>query len=317
MRVIVEAQETFLQDHNRLLAYDLAIRATIKPGALVMDLGSGSGILGLLALRAGAGHVYAVDATASIALAREAAKLNGASDRITFLNQPSASVHLPQPVDLIVGDQSGPMGWEGGLIAAFSDAAARLLRPDGSLIPGSVSTWVAPVERPDLDARVGMWRTPVAGLDYSFLARRWAASLPTVQPGEPPGHLGTGMRLGTWDLGGRPDAGVPVITSCCEWTLARDARLSGFEAWFVATLAPGVTMTNGPDSPTPIRRPRRFFALADPVEMKAGDRLRVEFLLRPAGPMVAWRGEVRRGASPLAAFAHSNAEDVITGRLQP
>jgi protein arginine N-methyltransferase 1 len=313
MRLIVEAQATFLQDQNRLSAYERALRACVKPGDVVLDLGAGSGVLGLLALRAGAAHVYAVDASPALEIARDAVKRLGETSRFTFLQQHSTAVLLPTPVDVVVGDQSGPMGWEGGLFPAFLDASSRLLRPGGTLIPGKITTWAAPVERPDLDARSGMWARPVAGLDYSLLAQYWVSSLPAVAPGGSTSHLGAGAICGEWDLRDRPDPSVPVLTSR-SWTIERDARVSGFEVWFVAELAHGVSMTNGPDSHTPISRPRRFLALEHPVEVLAGDRVTGEFLFRPAGPMVAWKGAVERDGTRVAAFAHSNARSLITGR---
>ena len=50
----------YLGDGVKIAAYEVAL-ASLAPGRVVLDLGSGSGILGLLAARAGAKHVYAVD----------------------------------------------------------------------------------------------------------------------------------------------------------------------------------------------------------------------------------------------------------------
>ena len=46
-----------LEDRVRCRAYAIAIRKAVRPGAVVLDLGCGTGILGLLALKAGAKSV--------------------------------------------------------------------------------------------------------------------------------------------------------------------------------------------------------------------------------------------------------------------
>jgi len=315
MRLIVEAQETFLLDQNRLSVYEQALRVCVKPGAVVLDLGAGSGVLGLLALRAGASHIYAVDATPALEIAREAVKVNGETARFTFLRQHSTTVVLPSPVDVVVGDQSGPMGFEGDLLSSFGDAATRLLRPGGTLVPGAVATWMAPVERPDLEAHQQIWAPPVAGLDYSFVSQMWASGLPTVAPGLPESHLAAGRVCAEWRLRDCPDPAIPVLASL-NWIVGRTARLSGFEVWFVAELTEGISITNGPGTAAPINRPRRFLALEHPVDVEEGDRMTVHVMLRPSGPMVAWRGAVERAGIRVAEFAHSNAGSLLTGSPQ-
>lgn len=55
-------QHSLLRDRARLAAYSAAIRSVVRPGDVVADLGSGSGVLAALAVRAGAARVFAVEA---------------------------------------------------------------------------------------------------------------------------------------------------------------------------------------------------------------------------------------------------------------
>jgi ribosomal protein L11 methyltransferase len=62
------------------------LRAHLKPSVRVLDVGTGTGILGILAVKSGASHVVAVDIDEwSFLNANENARLNDTSDRMTIL----------------------------------------------------------------------------------------------------------------------------------------------------------------------------------------------------------------------------------------
>jgi len=72
----------YLGDAVKLKAYRAALAELVEPGMSVLDLGSGTGILGILAAEAGARVVYAVDNGGILGPAGDIARSNGYGDRI-------------------------------------------------------------------------------------------------------------------------------------------------------------------------------------------------------------------------------------------
>ena len=104
---MIDEHRTYLSDRARLAAYTAAIQDVVRSGDVVLDLGCGTGILGLLACRSGAARVYAIDSTGMIEVARRLARDNGLTDRIVHLNELSLQARLPERVDVVVCDQMG------------------------------------------------------------------------------------------------------------------------------------------------------------------------------------------------------------------
>ena len=100
----------------------------------------------MLACRAGAKRVYAIEEGGMIEVARSLCEANGFTDRMRFIKGLSTQVTLPEPVDLVVADQIGHFGFEAGICEYFRDARARFLKPHGRMIPGRIDLHVAPVE---------------------------------------------------------------------------------------------------------------------------------------------------------------------------
>src|SRR2546425_284707 len=77
--------QKMIMDRLRVEAFDRALRAAIRPGDTVLDVGAGRGILSLLAAGAGAGRVYAVEPTAPSRYIEPLAQRNGFADRIAVI----------------------------------------------------------------------------------------------------------------------------------------------------------------------------------------------------------------------------------------
>ena len=95
-----------LKDEVRTLAFREAIRAAVRPGDVVIDVGAGSGILSLFAAQAGAGRVYAVeiDPVSAAALRHTLALNPGVGDRISVVEGDAARVPLPAGADVVVAE---------------------------------------------------------------------------------------------------------------------------------------------------------------------------------------------------------------------
>ncbi len=129
-----------MNDTERNIGYLKAIEKVVKPGMTVFEIGTGSGLLSMMAARAGAKHVYTCERNLPIRnIATEIIRKNGYADKITVLNSWSTSVQvgreIPEKVDIILGEIFGPALLDEQAIQYFDDARHRLLKPTGAMLP--------------------------------------------------------------------------------------------------------------------------------------------------------------------------------------
>lgn len=317
MSLVVDEHRQYLDDRPRLAAFEAALNAVVSPGDVVLDLASGTGILGLLACRAGASRVYAIESEAIASLARPFARENGVDDRVTLIQELASRATLPEQVDVIVTDLAGRFGFEAGLIEVLGDARRRFLKPGGRLIPSSVTLFVAPVRAGGMRQEIDFWTQPVSGLSFRA-AHPLALSTGYPRHLDPADLLAPGSALTTVDLHQDCD----TLSGRAEFVVACDGALDAVGGWFSATLAPGVALTNAPDAADRINRRNVLFPLRSTVDARTGDRVAVSMFIRPADLLVRWRVSVTRGGAAIHATDSSTlggmlvSADVIH-RLQP
>ena len=108
-------QKQMLADHNRMAAYHSAILGNqdVFRDKVVMDIGTGSGILAVWAAQAGARKVYAIEYTDMAKHARQVMKANGVEDVVTVIQGAVEEVVLPVEKDNLVVEEDGENGEDG------------------------------------------------------------------------------------------------------------------------------------------------------------------------------------------------------------
>jgi precorrin-6B methylase 2 len=142
-----------LHDERRTGDYVAALAQAVRPGDVVLDIGTGSGVLAIAAARAGARRVYAVEASDIAEVAGRVFALNDADDRITLVAGWSRQIELPEPADLLVAEVIGNEPFEEEILETTLDARRRLLKPDARLVPHTLTLFARPLLLPEIEAR--------------------------------------------------------------------------------------------------------------------------------------------------------------------
>lgn len=277
-----------IADAVRMDAYAAAIARAVRPGSVVADIGAGTGVLSLLACRAGARRVYAIEPADAIHTARQAARENGMADRIQCIQAVSTEVDLPERADVVVSDLRGALPLFQRHVAIIADARARLMAPGGVLIPRADTLLAAPVEAGEAygrivdpwDERHGVRMTAARRMAVNTWGK---AHLPADAPLAEPRTWGVLDYRTITD----PDAGAAL-----EWTVARPGTAHGLALWFRAELAEGIGYSTGPGDPRTVYG-TPFVPFAEAVAVRPGDRIRVDLRARLVGDDYAWTWDTR------------------------
>jgi len=258
----------------------------VRPGDVVVDVGTGTGILSFFACEAGARRVYAIEREHAADVASLLARQFGLGERITVLHARSSDVDLPERADVLVTEMLGSLAYNEGLLGVILDARRRFLVPDARIIPAQTDLWIAPAEVPDIYALyVDWWRTPRHGYDFSAL-RTFAANTLYSERLTPDALLAapvTAMSVRASEVDDTVGRGA------ASFRTARDGVVHGFALGFNAILADGITLTNE------WRGARSWeqgvMPLERPVVADAGTPIAVD-VRTDDGRMWHWRGAV-------------------------
>jgi protein arginine N-methyltransferase 1 len=292
-------------DRPRMEAYESALCATVKPGCVVADIGTGTGIFAMLACRLGARRVFAIEPNPAIAVAREIAAANGFAERIEFFEALSTCVELPERADVIVSDLRGVLPVFSHHIPAIMDARKRHLAAGGTLIAERDEIWAALLEDSEAHRRVtAPWLDNAFGLDMAAAARILANNMSRIHA-RADQLLTAPVRLGSLDYRNIEHTG---LAGEFRSVATRDGIAHGICAWFDSVLAPGITLSNAPGQPRLIYG-EAFFPWPRAVDITTGDEISVALRGDLIGEnyVFTWNSRVAStGGRTKAEFAQSN-----------
>ncbi|HEV7486482.1 MAG TPA: 50S ribosomal protein L11 methyltransferase [Thermoanaerobaculia bacterium] len=282
---MLEVHRGLLQDESRTNAFREAIRRSVTPDSVVLDLGTGSGILSFFAAEAGARRVFAVDATHSADLASFLSRDLGFADRIQVIHDRSTNIELPERANMLVTETLGAFGFNEQILSSVIDARARLLTADAVIIPRSIDLYLAPVDDASIyERRVNWWNGKPYGFDFSPLAV-FASNIVFVGSVGSDSFLAPPARVIAADLTTIESSDV---SGRAQFKAACDGVAYGFAGWFRATLADGIELSNEARGS---HWEHVFLPLQSPVNVEAGTPIDVELESRD-GLTWRWKGTI-------------------------
>ncbi len=292
-----------IADSPRMDAYVKALRQSIKPGSVVVDLGSGPGLFALIACRLGAQRVFAIEPDNIIQVGRDAAREYGFADRIDFIQELSTNVNLPEPADVIVSDLRGVLPWFQHHLPSIRDARSRFLASDGILIPKRDTLWAAVVEvSKQYEDLVCPWEDNRHGVVLNS-ARDLITNSWCKLRVKPENLLGQPVCWHQIDYNQIEESNVRADISL---SLDRRGRAHGLVVWFDSELLEGSGFSNAPGAEELIYG-NAFFPFKQPVEVTVGDQVAVRFEAHLIGDDYVWRWDtiVSSQAMTKASFKQS------------
>ncbi|MEA2512669.1 MAG: hypothetical protein QOF33_2024 [Thermomicrobiales bacterium] len=284
-----------LGDRTRTASFLAAVREVVRPGDVVVDIGTGTGILAIAAAQSGARRVYAIEASMIADVAQSMFEANGVADRVTLLRGWSTRIDLPERADVLVSEILGNDPLAENVLETTGDALKRLLKPGARLVPGRVRVFGLPVSIPrgrlagsgvsrhtlqEWGTSYGIDFGPLAGVDLReerfFIEPRASRHWST---------LSDPVLLADVDL----TAVDRVSIDSVETTVATSSgRVDGLLEYFELELGPTTHFSLHPAQvgetnhwQVPVWLPRA------PLRVQAGDRLSIAYRYRTSGPRVA------------------------------
>jgi len=274
-----------LDDRARTNGFCAALRATVKPGDVVVDIGTGTGILATSAAKAGARQVYAVESSGIAEVAARMFEANGVAERVTLVRRRSTSATLPELASVLVTETIGNDPLDEQLLEIIADAKERLLAPGARIIPAAIQIYALAVDIPraflekhvftreKLDAYEAAY-----ALDFSALAEHRLSSTEPIMvetkdvlwwPQEPPALLAEvdfSQPFETW------------LAMRTQVTASRDMAHLGIALAFRAKLAEGVVLSTLPsDTDAGNHWAYALFPAFDHPALSKGDTVAIEY----------------------------------------
>jgi len=278
-------------DSRRVELFDEALRAVVRPGDTVIDVGSGTGILSFLAWRAGAGRVIGIEKSELVETAREACAKHYPDAPVEFLRLDVLREALPDvKADVLVCELIGNLGLEEDIVPVLARLRSRLLREGGALIPSRMQLVGCPAAVPELYADLDRWTAPVRGVHLSpfrelAFHRVYHLTHEELTLLAEPRSL---LEVDLWSAERTP------TRLGAEFVAQRDGALHGVATWTRSQLAPGVVLDTGPEEQRTCWG-HVFFPGGVERRVRRGERIGFELELDDDEFELEWRWKIAVG----------------------
>lgn len=275
-----------LNDELRVQAYIDAIEEVVQPNHVVVDIGTGTGVLALAAARAGARRVYAIEATSMLRRAKDVFEWNGVAEQVVPIAGWSTRVDLPERADVVVSETFGSDPLEEKAREILDDAVRRFLAPGGVVIPHALVVYLLPVMLPPrfrdrylfTNANLDAWNRAY-GMDFAPLQDATAKRLfrLNIRPHRTREWtaLAKPVRLASFALA---EGGAEPIEIVTQFEIGRDGDVGGILLYFDLQLSASVSMSTRPDAANERCSWRNPVWIADrPWSVKKGDRFELVY----------------------------------------
>jgi precorrin-6B methylase 2 len=238
-----------LNDVERTLALETAISRAVRKGDLVLDVGTGAGLLALLGARHGARHVVSCEGVAPVAeVAERIVRRNGYEDRISIVRKWSTElavgVDLPKPADVLVTEviDCGLLGE--GILPTIRHAREHLLADGATIVPARATLHAQLLESVELHERNHVRR--VAGFDVSDFNRLASLQYFPVRLAHVAHRpLTDPVEVFAFDFARDELAHEEKAVRCVP---RADGRCHAVALWFHLELVPGIVLSNDPSN---------------------------------------------------------------------
>ncbi len=279
-----------LSDQVRTEAYQKAISEVVQSGDVVADIGTGSGILAFLAVRAGAKRVYAIEKESVIEEARQLTRLNHMERKITFIQGRSDRIDLPEKADVVTSELIGFFGIEEYLPFFQIDARKRFLKPGGALVPSWLELHLVPVESESIwQEKIGVWQKDFYGFDFSAVREHAVSRTYIVEHLSDTSLLSTPGIISRIDFNSMED--MPLLYQT-QFSVQKTGCFHGFVGYFRVGLSPRVVLSTAPDEPQTHWR-QTYFPAQDMITVEDGDEIHCKMKAIPFMGNVFWEWETK------------------------
>jgi tetratricopeptide (TPR) repeat protein len=264
------------EDRNRV--YHDALQAVVTPAKRVFEIGTGSGLVAMMAARHGAREVVTCEAVPLVARTAERIVAdNGLQGRVRVVAKPSLAVQVPQDLpekaDVLVHEIFSSELLGEHVLPALEDAKARLLKPGGEILPGVASIMVALVGGEALGRELSV------GESFGFDLRGFNAINPRKRPIHredlPRELLGDGVEAFRFDF--QRQASFPPERKRLVLKATADGRCWGVIQWIRFEFGGGLAFENHPSRPRAVANwQHTIYRFDPPLDVRAGEDVAID-----------------------------------------
>lgn len=235
-------QKTMLKDKRRNMAYYKALHDNPSDivDKVVLDVGTGTGILAIMAVKAGAKKVYAVEISDMHKCANELIKGNNVSDKIKLINGNIREIELPEKVDVIISEWMGTILINEGMLDDIVYARNKFLKEGGKIFPTQCNICIALLGKNTYtDDYTKFWdQQDYFGVDFSSLKQHtidnFVDTEHMINYKVDPKHIASNVYKYGIDLTTVSEEDLKQINVKFELIANQDVDASGLSCWFDA-----------------------------------------------------------------------------------